>query len=200
MSEIISKTSADVYHVRGGQYADWITVIIEPCNKYSAGGGRITVNIGDDNQGSHFFPCVGPKTFIEFIAGVSSEYLEDRLFKSEWTRPLQTLGELMAWLKTHKMSELKELRRKGLVSKERLRSVYDFLSRQEHFEGVGELWRYMDGDDCAVMEAICGDEWYYGETMCLPNEQRKKLLACVQQVINAFKTEQKVKESLMEIS
>lgn len=183
---LIATNKADVYLLKG-ENADWISVSIEPFNKFSAGGGRITVNIGDDHIGSYFFSHGGPASFIEFISQTSPAYLEGKLFRTAWSRPMNSSDELLEWIKANGMEKVKDARSSGLVSKKQLRSVYGHIVNQDSFEGVGELWRYMANDDCAVMDAIFGCDWYCSGEMSLPNELRKVRVDCVHEVISAFK-------------
>lgn len=57
-----------------GPYKDeWAIIYVDPCDSYSAGGGRITI-ISGDYIGSAFFSHVGQPTFKELIAQCDSDY------------------------------------------------------------------------------------------------------------------------------
>lgn len=170
----------------GPYQGHWAIVYMEPNTTYSQGGGRITL-ISDDFAGSSFFSHVGQVTFKEFIAQCDEYYLIKKLFpKLLEVVPVQSGEEFFEWFAAHYLDELKEARKCGDISKEKLRSAYYDIS-DKNFNGAAHLYDLLDGDSLEVLSSLLGDDWWWDKNPSLPNSHYDYLLAILKDVIAEFK-------------
>ena len=170
-----------------GQFnEDWVRVYLEPSNAYSECGGRITVNIGDDHIGSHFFSHCGTKTFKEFIGKVGYDYLIGKLFQTQNHIDVQSGEELFQSLIDNEMLyRVKDARSSGLVSKDDLRELYEDLKDRE-FRDTGELSCMVDSDAFETMSKIFNEDWYYDGNFKKRNRIYDRQKEVIQTVISHF--------------
>ena len=143
-----------------GPYKDeWAVVYLDPNNSYSAGGGRITVVMGD-YVGSAFFSHVGQPTFKEFIAQCDSEYLLRKLFKVDRWVPVENGEEFIEYISRNRLDAVKEQRSTGAVTKAALRALYDEL-KDSDFTNTSHLFDILYTDEKTTLEKLFGDDWCY---------------------------------------
>lgn len=167
------------------QNKGWARVYLEPNNRWSAGGGRITVNLGDDYLGSHFFSHVGNETFTDFIANCGSEYLVDKLFKTKPMISVTDADELLQCIAVDYMDEIREARWSS-VSKTQLRNLYNDIKGRE-FESMSDLNNQIDGSSGATMDAIFGDDWWFELPFKKPNSAYDWQLTCINEIQDQLK-------------
>lgn len=187
----ISESQCKIVLLTGiGQFQeDWAKVYIEPNNAYSDCGGRITVNIGDDYIGSHFFSHCGTETFEQFIGKVGYDYLINKLFQTENYIDVENGEELFESLIKNKMFyRVKEARSSGLVDKDELRYLYDDLKDRD-FRDIGELSNMLGSDEFKTMSKIFNEDWYYDGCFKKSNRVYDRQKAVVQSIIDHFKDE-----------
>ncbi|WP_335951273.1 hypothetical protein [Acinetobacter beijerinckii] len=170
-----------------GPYKDhWALVYIELNSTYSPGGGRITL-VSDDFAGSSFFSHVGQGSFKKFIAHCDEYYLIKKLFpKLLETVPVQSGEEFFEWFATSHLNELKEARKSGDISKEKLRSAYYDISDKQ-FNGASHLYDLLDSDSLQLLSNLLGDDWWWDKNPSLPNSHYVYLLEIIKDVIAEFK-------------
>lgn len=113
-----------------GEYkSDWALAYVDPNNLYSAGGGRLTVVLSSFT-GSAFFSHVGQPTFKEFIAQCHAPYLLNKLFpKVEKWVDVEDGNEVIEYIAINKLSELKDGRSSGAISKKILEIFMNTLKK-----------------------------------------------------------------------
>lgn len=170
-----------------GPYKDhWAIVYIDPNSTYSQGGGRITIVL-DDISGSSFFSHVSNRTFKEFIAQCDEHYLLHKLFpKINETQPAQNGEEFLEWVGRCRLSQLKEARHSGDISKEELRDAYNSISDLS-FSDAGHLQDLLASDTLEVMTKIFGEDWWWESTPSKPNREYVHLEWMLKDVIAEFK-------------
>lgn len=144
-------------------------VYFEPSNRYSEGGGTLTISIPDrDLIGRHFFSHVAQSSLKEFVAQCDSPYLIEKLFKIQPYLFIEDSSEFFDWVRREGLERVKESRSSGMVSKEELRELYDDLGGRD-FEGRSHFVDRMDSDLFNTMSKIYGDDWYYDLDISKPN-------------------------------
>lgn len=169
---------------------DWVRIYIEPNNAYSECGGRITVNIGDDYIGSHFFSHCGTKTFRGFIGKVGYDYLINKLFQTKNYIDVESGEELIESLfKNEMFYKIKDARCSGLVSKDELRELYEDIKDRE-FRDIDQLSFMIDSDAFETMSKIFNEDWYYDGYFKKRNQIYNRQKEVIQAVIDHFALEQ----------
>lgn len=140
---------------------NWARVYLEPNNQWSEGGGRITVNLGDDYIGSHFFSHVSGNSFDDFIANCGTDYLVHKLFKTNFFIPVTDTTELFECISREYIDVIKQAR-SSVVSKEQLRYLYEDVCGRD-FVSMFDLSNQLDRSCCDTMNAIFGDDWWFEE-------------------------------------
>lgn len=171
-----------------GPYKDsWAIIYIDLNDTYSAGGGRITVILDDDNFGSAFFSHVGQPTFKSFIAQCDADYLIRKLFYkiSRWI-PVEDGNELIEAVYRENKDEIKELRSEGIISKTALRELFDELKDCE-FEGMNHLWDWLDETNRNTIARIIGSDWCWDSVPSKLNSKYEYLEHLFNDVIAEFK-------------
>lgn len=143
----------------GPYKCDWAVIYLDPNNSYSAGGGRITVVMGD-YVGSAFFSHVGQPTFKEFIAQCDSDYLIRKLFKVDQWIPVENGEEFIEYVARERLDAIKEHRSSGTVTKAALRNLYDELKSCE-FTNTSHLFDILGRSERQTVETIFGDDWWF---------------------------------------
>lgn len=163
---------------------DWIKVYLEPNNIHSGCGGRITVNIGDDHTGSHFFSHCGTKTFEGFIGNTNYDYLINKLFQTKKWIDVESGHELFESIVPNDLlGSIREARHSGVVDKEELRFLYEDLKEHE-FRDIGELFNMLESPERLTMTKIFGDDWYYDGRFKKQNRVYARQKLAVQAVID----------------
>lgn len=169
---------------------DWVRIYIEPNNAYSECGGRITVNIGDDYIGSHFFSHCGTKTFRRFIGKVGYDYLINKLFQTQNWIDVESGDELFQSLLDNEiLYRVKDARASGWVSKDELRELYEELKDRE-FRDIGELSNMLGSSECETMAKMFNDDWFYDGNFKKRNRVYNRQKEVIQAVIDHFALEQ----------
>lgn len=169
---------------------DWVRIYIEPNNAYSECGGRITVNIGDDYIGSHFFSHCGTKTFRGFIGKVGYDYLINKLFQTQNWIDVESGDELFQSLLDNEiLYRVKDARASGWVSKDELRELYEELKDRE-FRDIGELSNMLGSSECETMAKMFNDDWFYDGNFKKRNRVYNRQKEVIQAVIDHFALEQ----------
>ncbi|WP_180082586.1 hypothetical protein [Acinetobacter sp. YH12123] len=170
----------------GDYQEDWVKVYIEPNNAYSDCGGRITVNIGDDHIGSHFFSHCGTETFEQFIGKVGYDYLINKLFQTQNWIDVESGDELFQSLLDNEiLYRVKDARASGWVSKDELRELYEELKDRE-FRDIGELSNMLGSSECETMAKMFNDDWFYDGNFKKRNRVYDRQKAAIQAVIDHF--------------
>lgn len=190
MSEVIEQSIKVVVLSKVGKYKDdWVKIYVEPNNAYSECGGRITVNIGDDHIGSHFFSHCGTKTFEHFLGKVSSDYLINKLFQTDQDIDVESSEELLqSLIENNMLHYVKTARISEEVSKEELRELYEAI-KDLGFRDIGELSNMLDSDAYKTMSNIFGEDWFYERSFKKNNHIYERQACAIQSVINHFKDE-----------
>lgn len=170
------------------KHENYVRVYFEPSNRYSEGGGTLTIALPDhDLIGQHFFSHVGNSTFKEFIAQSNSSYLIGELFKGiKSTLDIQDSNELFDWVGREGLYALKKARHSGEVSKAELRELYDDLGDRS-FDRLSHLLYLMSQKSSETMIKIYGDDWYCDTHMCKPNHEYIWLKSVVDAVLKQLK-------------
>lgn len=158
----------------------WVKVYFEPDTRWSIGGGRITVNIGDDYIGSHFFSHVSDQTFKDFIGNCGTDYLVSKVFKSKQWVCVQDGEELIECIAREHLDRVKQARYSG-ITKEELRELYDDINSRE-FPDIGNLWNQLDSDSCDTMASIFGQDWYYDHSFKKIDHHYKNQLSAIERI------------------
>lgn len=176
-----------------GEYQeDWAKVYIEPNNAYSDCGGRITVNIGDDHIGSHFFSHCGTKTFKQFIAKCDYDYLIKKIFGTKDSIDVESGDELIqSILSEDWLRRVKEARHSGGIDKSDLRDLYDQIKELE-FRDIGELSYMLGSDEYDTMSKIFGDEWFYDNCFKKENPIYARQQSIVESIVQHFRSQDEV--------
>jgi len=170
-----------------GEYkSDWAITYVDPNNTYSAGGGRLTVVLSS-YSGSAFFSHVGDPTFIEFVAQCDAPYLLKKLFpKVEKWVDVEEGVEVIEYIAINKLSELKEGRSSGEISKKDLRNFYEHLKDIE-FECISSLFDQLTFKDRTIMCELFGEDWLWESGPTKINTVYKYLETMLADVISEFK-------------
>ncbi|MDH0032540.1 MULTISPECIES: hypothetical protein [unclassified Acinetobacter] len=170
-----------------GPYQEHFALIyVDPNSTYSPGGGRITIVL-DFFAGSAFFSHVGQGTFKEFIAQCDEYYLFRKLFpKISETSPAQSGEEFFEWVGRCRLSQLKEARQSGEVSKKALRDAYQIIS-DLNFSDAGHLYDLLSKVTLEVLNKILGEDWWWDSPPSKPNSDYTYLLGMLKDVIAEFK-------------
>lgn len=159
---------------------NWARVYLEPDSRWSAGGGRITVNLGDDYLGSHFFSHVGNGTFTDFIANCGSDYLVNKLFQTETWIPVEDHDELFECIAREHMDKVRQARDSS-ISKEDLRDLYEDLYGRG-FVSMFDLSNQLDQSSRDTMDAIFGEDWWYEDPFKKRNFKYDWHLKCIKAI------------------
>lgn len=170
-----------------GEYkSDWAITYVDPNNSYSAGGGRLTVVLSS-YSGSAFFSHVGQPTFKEFVAQCDAPYLLKKLFPNlkKWV-DVEDGEEVIEYIATNKLSELKESRSSGEITKKDLRKFYEHLKEIE-FECISNLFDQLTFKDRVIMCELFGEDWLWENTPTKINHVYTYLELMLADVISEFK-------------
>jgi len=181
MQNQINASQATVLTISNlGRFNTTAKVYLEPDNRYSQGGGRITISVPDyDLLGTHFFSHVGPDTFAEFIAQCDAHYLINKLFNVDKSIPFEDSDDVFKWVRHEGMEQLKEARQGGMVHKGELRDLYEFLSGRE-FEGRCHLVDSLPENLFSVVSNIYGDDWFIELELSKPNPKYRNLVSIIE--------------------
>lgn len=163
---------------------DWAIIYLDPSDVYSPGGGRITV-ITSDYVGSTFFSHVGQPTFKEFIAQCDSHYLIKKLFKFDKWIPVESGKEFIEYLARERMSDIKEYRSTGEVTKKELRTLYEELQGCE-FTSTSHLYDILGQDKINTLNTLLGDDWWWDSNPSKLNRAYTYLDSMLTNVIAEF--------------
>ncbi|WP_151827457.1 hypothetical protein [Acinetobacter oleivorans] len=170
-----------------GEYkSDWAITYVDPNNTYSAGGGRLTVVLSS-YSGSAFFSHVGQPTFKEFVAQCDAPYLLKKLFPNlkKWVN-VEDGEEVIEYIATNKLSELKESRSSGEIAKKDLRKFYEHLKEIE-FESISNLFDQLTFKDRTIMSELFGEDWLWESGPTKINSVYTYLEIILEDVISEFK-------------
>lgn len=175
-----------VFNKIGEYKSDWALTYVDPNNSYSAGGGRLTVVLSS-YTGSAFFSHVSQSTFKEFVAQCHAEYLVRKLFPKveKWT-DVEDGEELIEYIANNKLSELKEGRSNGEISKKDLRNFYIHLKAIE-FESISNLFDQLTFKDRVIMCELFGEDWIWENKPSKLNAVYTYLETMLADVISEFK-------------
>lgn len=170
-----------------GEYkSDWALAYVDPNNLYSAGGGRLTVVLSSFT-GSAFFSHVGQPTFKEFIAQCHAPYLLNKLFPKveKWVN-VEDGNEVIEYIAINKLSELKDGRSSGAISKKDLRNFYEHLKEIE-FECFSNFFDQLTFKDRSIMCELFGEDWLWESGPSKLNPDYVYLEKMLVDVISEFK-------------
>lgn len=143
------------------QNGHWLRAYLEPNNKWSLGGGRITVNISDDHVGSAFFSHVSNNSFMEFISTCSSCYLLGKIFRTKSMVDIDNGEELLESIASNHLSKIRQSLRKD-VTIDDLRGVKESIEAADYFHSPSLLqYSILDESESNTIAKIFeNDEWY----------------------------------------
>lgn len=176
-----------------GPYKDhWAIVYADPNNTYSAGGGRLTVVMGD-YVGSAFFSHVSQPSFDQFIAQCDAGYLIKKLFPKtvRWIA-VENGEELLQAIWREQKDEIKELRSSGEISKIDLRELYEKLKACE-FSSISHLYDLLDQKELKNISTILSDDWWWDGVPSKINQVYEFLELMLESVVAEFKKLSEVK-------
>lgn len=185
---VIAKQAEVLVMTNLTEHENHARVYFEPSNRYSEGGGTLTIALPDRNLiGQHFFSHVGQASFKEFIAQSNAPYLIGKLFKGFCsTTVVQDSDELFNWVWREGLHELKEARNSGEVSKNELRKLYEDLEGNS-FDSLGHLVDLMSQESFSTMEKIYGGDWYWDRSIHKPNDEYLWIKSIIDPVLKQLK-------------
>ena len=167
----------------GPYQEDWARVYLEKNDTYSAGGGRLTVNIADEHVGSYFFSHGNNDNFKAFVGNCNASYLIGKLFKTDYTVDMESGEEIIQFVFNHDelKAQIKEQRATGELTKKQLRDLYDNFAACE-CGGPGRVSEDMIQAEFDVACKVLGYDWWWDGMFAKPNpiyERQKYVMEAV---------------------
>lgn len=186
--DVIAKQAEVLVMTNLTEHESYARIYFEPSNRYSVGGGTLTISLPDrDLIGQHFFSHVEKTSFKEFIAQCKAPYLIGKLFRGFCsTTVVQDSDELFDWVWREGLHELKAARNSGKVSKKELRKLYEDLE-DKSFDSLGHLVDLMSLESFSTMEKIYGGDWHWDRSIHKPNDEYLWIKSVIDSVLKRLK-------------
>lgn len=192
MNKLVKSSQVECITITNlNEWKDWVKVILEPNDSYSPAGGRISI-VSEYLSGTHFFSHAGDGTFKEFIGQCDSPYLIGKLF-SNFTHQIliNSPSELIKWTSNcQRLEYVKNARFDNVVSKEELRSCYEYLKSSDSYETFSAMVEeFVLTKESKTLDKIFGDNFLIEFLPSLPNPEYLKMIGIVKAVIDAIKAQ-----------